>query len=771
MSSQRCVQIDTSRNEVILRNRKASSQDAHDAVRVFTFDAVFDMDSTQQEVYQSTAKDIVDSVLQGYNGTIMAYGQTGSGKTFTMEGSTGSRGIIPNSFDHIFAKIQEESNAQRNFLVGCSMIEIYNDDIYDLLSKDSKQKIQINEHPEKGFYIRGLKKYIASGVKEMYRVLKVGNHKRTVGATNMNEGSSRSHAIFMITIEMSEPIDLNGQAETGTDTLIDSKKKNSVRVGKLNMVDLAGSERQAKTGATGDRQKEGAHINLSLSALINVIQQLSSVSSANASSTFVPYRNSKLTMLLKDSLGGNTKTIMIANVSPAEFNYEETLSTLRYATTAKKIQNKPKINEDPKDTMLRQYQEQIELLKKQLLSFNEQGGSTTSAVPLRNIMDEETLKKMIEKNDFEKQRLVREMQEKSENEKEALALEKQKVEEETRRFEEELRKRQEDLESQRIARQTMEKKLLDMESRVVLGGVSLEDQVKLRESQIQKRQIEIEKRRHREERYKEEIQKRNEEMEEQEELVVSLHEEAEIKTRKLKKLWNKYQQSKKMVEDIQSEFNVEKFEYLDTIRQYEREMSLQQEIIDLFIPEWEVAKIMQRAIFDEQTGEWYLESLLGGQRHENNGNNGSAKVNLNRPASARPGQNRAVCDFVRHAASRTDNPRFRTQNVIQLDLDMPVRTTEDYYFADEEQVDMMTEEERFQRQLMEQEIFTAMNNRPLYANEEYYYDDENGRLVHLPVEDESMMDDAIEEYRMAREYAQQGHVRPASGLRRTLNDE
>merc|ERR1712165_61151 len=180
----------------------------------------------------------------------------------------------------------------------------------------------------------------------MDKLMTVGNKNRSVGSTDMNEQSSRSHAIFTVTIECSEK---------GPDG------KQHVRVGKLHLVDLAGSERQSKTGATGQRLKEDTKINLSLSTLGNVISAL-----VDGKSSHVPYRNSKLTRLLQDSLGGNSKTLMFANIGPAEYNYDETLSTLRYANRAKSIKNKAKINEDPKDALMKQYQKEIEDLKRML---------------------------------------------------------------------------------------------------------------------------------------------------------------------------------------------------------------------------------------------------------------------------------------------------------------------------------------------------------------------------------------------------------------------
>lgn len=225
------------------------------------------------------------------------------------------------------------------------MLEIYNEEIRDLLGRDPKQKLELKESSKKGLYVKGLTSYVVKSIEEITHVMRVGKKNRSVGETLMNKQSSRSHSIFVITIETGQKSPLDNQLH--------------FRVGKLNMVDLAGSERHSKTGTEvgGQRFKEGIQINKSLSALGNVMKAL-----VDGRSTHIPYRDSKLTRLLETSLGGNAKTVMVANVSPASYNYEETLSTLRYADRAKRIKNKPVINEDPKDAKLREYQQEIEKL-------------------------------------------------------------------------------------------------------------------------------------------------------------------------------------------------------------------------------------------------------------------------------------------------------------------------------------------------------------------------------------------------------------------------
>ncbi|KAI4877677.1 hypothetical protein NFI96_021216, partial [Prochilodus magdalenae] len=283
-------------------------------------------------------------VTEGYNGTIFAYGQTGSGKSFTMQGvpePPAQRGVIPRAFEHIFETIQCSEDTK--FLVRASYLEIYKEEIRDLLGKDSKQKLELKEHPEQGVYVRDLSMHTVHSVGECERIMELGWRNRSVGYTLMNKDSSRSHSIFTIHLEICNT---------------DASGEDHLRAGKLNLVDLAGSERQSKTGATGERLQEATKINLSLSALGNVISAL-----VDGRSKHIPYRDSKLTRLLQDSLGGNTHTLMVACLSPADNNYEESLSTLRYANRAKSIQNRPRINEDPKDALLREYQEEIKQLR------------------------------------------------------------------------------------------------------------------------------------------------------------------------------------------------------------------------------------------------------------------------------------------------------------------------------------------------------------------------------------------------------------------------
>lgn len=336
--------IDAKLGQITIRNPNAPPDDP---LKVFTFDSVHGWDSKQSDIYDDAVAPLVVSVLRGFNGTIFAYGQTGTGKTHTMQGVSQDpdrRGVIPNSFQHIFTQISRTQN--QKYLVRSSYLEIYQEEIRDLLCKDNSKKLELKESPDFGIYVKDLTSVVTKNVTEIEHVMAIGSQSRSVGFTNMNERSSRSHAIFVITVECSE------EGPDGQD---------HIRVGKLNMVDLAGSERQSRTGAKGKRLKEATKINLSLSALGNVISAL-----VDGKSTHIPYRDSKLTRLLQDSLGGNAKTVMIATVGPSHMNFEESLATLRYASRAKNIKNKPRINEDPKDALLREFQAEIARLKAQL---------------------------------------------------------------------------------------------------------------------------------------------------------------------------------------------------------------------------------------------------------------------------------------------------------------------------------------------------------------------------------------------------------------------
>ena len=268
--------MDKNYNQILL-----FKPDSNEIPKSFAYDAVYGEESQQQTVYDESAFSLVESVLEGYNGTIFAYGQTGCGKTHTMVGNPASedtKGIIPKAFTHIFGCIDDSSGGKR-FLVRCSYLEIYMEKILDLLGSDHNTNHEIKEDPQKGISVKNLTTVIVKSIDEIEKIMKAGSKNRKLAATKMNAESSRSHSIFSIYIETSE--------EAGDD------QEMRFRAGKLHLVDLAGSERQSKTEATGERLAEAQKINLSLSALGNVISAL-----VDGKSTHVPYRDSKLTRLL-----------------------------------------------------------------------------------------------------------------------------------------------------------------------------------------------------------------------------------------------------------------------------------------------------------------------------------------------------------------------------------------------------------------------------------------------------------------------------------------
>ncbi|OCT81429.1 hypothetical protein XELAEV_18028249mg [Xenopus laevis] len=307
----------------------------------------------QDVVFQCLGENILQNAFEGYNACIFAYGQTGSGKSYTMMGTADQPGLIPRLCSTLFERTQKAENEELSFKVEVSFMEIYNEKVRDLLDpKGSRQSLKVREHKVLGPYVDGLSKLAVASYKDIESLMSEGNKSRTVAATNMNEESSRSHAVFNIIL---------------THTLSDVKSGTSgEKVSKLSLVDLAGSERATKTGAAGERLKEGSNINKSLTTLGLVISALADQGAAKNKNKFVPYRDSVLTWLLKDSLGGNSKTAMVATVSPAADNYDETLSTLRYADRAKNIVNHAVVNEDPNARIIRELREEVEKLRVQL---------------------------------------------------------------------------------------------------------------------------------------------------------------------------------------------------------------------------------------------------------------------------------------------------------------------------------------------------------------------------------------------------------------------
>ncbi|PSR99819.1 Kinesin-like protein [Actinidia chinensis var. chinensis] len=356
----------------------------------FTFDYVFGSAGyPSSRIYAECVAPIVDALFHGYNGTVLAYGQTGSGKTYTMgtnyNGEEHNGGIIPNVMETIFSRV-DATRKSTEFLIRVSFIEIFKEEVFDLLDPSppalsrgdgvalakpggpARAPIQIRETSNGGISLAGVTEAEVRTKEEMASFLLRGSLSRATGSTNMNSQSSRSHAIFTITMEQKKiaPSPTGGIHDDGGDDILCAK---------LHLVDLAGSERAKRTGADGMRFREGIHINKGLLALGNVISALGDEKKRKEGG-HVPYRDSKLTRLLQDSLGGNCKTVMIACVSPADTNAEETLNTLKYANRARNIQNKAIINRDPMAAQMQRMRSQIEQLQAELLFFRGDSGAS-----------------------------------------------------------------------------------------------------------------------------------------------------------------------------------------------------------------------------------------------------------------------------------------------------------------------------------------------------------------------------------------------------------
>ncbi|KAM6996883.1 kinesin-like protein KIF11 isoform 1-T1 [Tautogolabrus adspersus] len=382
-SSHGVIDCEPSRKEVLVRTGGMNDKAAR---KTYTFDMVFGPAAKQIDVYRSVVCPILDEVIMGYNCTVFAYGQTGTGKTFTMEGERSPNeqftweedplaGIIPRTLHQIFEKLSENGT---EFSVKVSLLEIYNEELFDLLSpsEDVTERLQLFDDPrnKRGVVVKGLEEVTVHNKDEVYLILERGSAKRRTASTLMNAYSSRSHSVFSVTIHMKE-ITLDGEE--------------LVKIGKLNLVDLAGSENIGRSGAVDKRAREAGNINQSLLTLGRVITALVE------KRPHVPYRESKLTRILQDSLGGRTKTSIIATVSPSSSNLEETLSTLEYASRAKNIMNKPEVNQKlTKRTLIKEYTEEIERLKRDLAATRDKNGVYISSENYESMMSQITAQEL-----------------------------------------------------------------------------------------------------------------------------------------------------------------------------------------------------------------------------------------------------------------------------------------------------------------------------------------------------------------------------------------
>uniref|UniRef100_A0A0X3P5C0 Kinesin-like protein n=1 Tax=Schistocephalus solidus TaxID=70667 RepID=A0A0X3P5C0_SCHSO len=570
------------------------------------------------------------------------------------------RGVIPNSFEHIFDHIAHSKNAQ--YLVRASYLEIYKEEVRDLLQRDLNKRLEIKEKPDRGIYVKDLSTVLTKSIREIEKVMNIGYANRSVGATNMNEHSSRSHAIFIITIEC---------CELGVDG------KNHIRVGKLNLVDLAGSERQSKTQSEGERLKEATRINLSLSTLGNVISAL-----VDKKSTHVPYRDSKLTRLLQDSLGGNSKTVMIANIGPASYNYEETINTLRYASRAKNIKNTPKINEDPKDALLREYQGEIERLKELLRSKPQavqrslQGRRSHRSESEDEPIDEGIPEENADGDSGLRETYLREQREKLAAEKERILSNANMVAEEKTRLLEDLKAKEAIIKDEQAQTKKLEEKLRSLESKLLCGDRSIVEHTKEQEAALEAHRKKLATQQKHERAIRAKMEAESDNLANLQETFTSLRQEVDVYTAKLKKTFEKLQVLKQEMADVQEDSIHQRQEHERIVDQITQELKLRYLILENFVPLDVRQNLEKRATFDEEEERWRLLPTLPTTENET--------VDCNDIRSSRfclkpaLGTRRPTCRYALLASRMRANPRYRGENILTLDLDLPCRTTLEY---------------------------------------------------------------------------------------------
>ncbi|XP_063957328.1 kinesin-like protein KIF27 [Lytechinus pictus] len=381
-----CVKVNSKANQIVVGKDRA-----------FTFDHVMSSKTSQELIYQTCVDNLISSFFEGYNATVFAYGQTGSGKTFTIGGADvinipeNEQGIIPRAVGHIFDNIRNNHN--RDFTIHVSYIEVYKEDLRDLLDMETSSKdMHIREDDQGNTVILGASEVPCSCLDDVLRCLEIGSAHRHTGATNMNEHSSRSHSIFTILMDQRWRASANSPSSSpvisprGEDELSDDDDSHDYHFmsAKFHFVDLAGSERAHRTGNAGERFKESVYINSGLLSLGNVI---SALSDPKRKATHIPYRDSKITRLLKDSLGGNAKTCMITCISPSAVNFDETLNSLKYANRARNIKNKPIVNKDKQATRIAEMQTEIQALRDELQRHRLSTANTESGLDTVRVQD------------------------------------------------------------------------------------------------------------------------------------------------------------------------------------------------------------------------------------------------------------------------------------------------------------------------------------------------------------------------------------------------
>lgn len=548
------VRMDKKRSCVYVKNPQGEELQ-------YTYDYVYPADTRQEEIYENTAAPIVAGCLEGFNGTIFAYGQTGTGKTYTMDGiaeEPEKRGIVPRAFEHIydFATANAETH---KVSVSVQYVELYNEEIRDLLlsSKETPVPLKLHEHPQKGFIIDGVKSMVANSFEEILKIQKVGFKHRKTRKTAMNDESSRSHSILTLVIE----------------TLTEIDGSQHIRQGRLNLVDLAGSERVKKTKVEGDGLVEAASINYALMVLGNCISALTTKSSGKV---HIPYRDSALTKILRDSLGGNARTLMIANIGPAEYNFVETISTLRYAERAKKIENKPSVNMDPKDALLLELQQEMQKLQEQV-----KGG------PIK--MSPEQLKMMEEQLENERKKLS-----------ESNTLE--EAEKEKLKKELEHKRRKIDREKEKLEKH--QKKLEELSKYLVGGQTSLVQRTKEQDEEIQRAKENMAKRAEKQKEIEEELSKKKKRQKEMIAQCKDLNEKVKVVSQVHKEMCENYKNLETKLPLIQKQIAEDREQMSAEMEGLQKMIQTLTLVIDNFMPEEDANTAKSNFVWDKEQRQW-----------------------------------------------------------------------------------------------------------------------------------------------------------------------
>jgi len=550
------INIDQSNSAVHIRNQQSQNI-------TFTYDYSFPETCTQEEIYELTSSPIVSAVLEGMNGTIFAYGQTGTGKTYTMDGkSTGEhKGIVPRALEHIFDYIRANSESHQ-FLVTVVYVEIYNDEIRDLLAEKNDQPLKIREDPNSGVTIKGVAVHKVKEIEDLWKLLSYGKKNRKVRKTNMNDESSRSHSILTLGIETLTQID--GQ--------------DHVRSAKLNLVDLAGSERVAKTGVEGIGFLEGVNINYELMILGNCISALTT-----RGNTHIPYRDSKLTMLLKDSLGGNAKTLMIAAIGPADYNFPETMSTLRYAERAKKIENKPTVNMDPKDALLLKLKGELEELQSKLTQKGNMGQQLGAS-----------------------EDVIRVMEEKLEIQRKELAQTSNMIASERANLQMKLEKRMQKIQNEKQRQNEYMMRLNELNSYLVNGEQDLKLKTVKNEAQITNIRRKLKEREERTQKIQKEIEERKKKEFMMNKECTTIQAQVKQVSEEFEEAASSYKNLKILYPEIQNTIQSDREALTNDIVRLSSQIELYQQIIDNFIPQADVERVKSMGVFDENTHVWKM---------------------------------------------------------------------------------------------------------------------------------------------------------------------